>query len=74
MKQGILAEARKMAKEAGFHDVKRAGSWKGYEVIEPIFTDGEIHYCGLPQYILCKGGALRWTEDDEESLAIMDTV
>lgn len=63
-----------MARKADYHDVKRAGSWKGYEVIEPIFTDGKIHFCGIPQYILCKGGALRWTEDDEESLDIMDTV
>ncbi len=32
MKQKILLEAKKMAKEAGFHDAKRIGQWKGYEV------------------------------------------
>lgn len=74
MKREILDETRKMAKAAGYHDVRRAGKWKGYEVIEPIFTDGKFHFCGLPQYILCKGEALRWAEDYEEILDIMDTL
>ena len=73
MKQKILHEAKKMAKEAGFHDAKRIGLWKGYEVVEPIFTDGEIHYIGLPQYILCKDGKLRWASGMDESLEILDS-
>lgn len=72
MKQKILLEAKTMAREAGFHDAKRAGVWKDCEVVEPIFTDDEDHFIGFPQYILCKGGKLRWTKDHEESLDIMD--
>ncbi len=41
---------QKMAKEAGFHDAKQIGEWNGYEVVEPIFTDGEVHYVGLLVY------------------------
>ncbi len=72
MKQKNLLEAKKMAKEAGFHDAKRIGQWKGYEVVEPIFTDGEIHYIGFPQYILCKDGKLKWTSNMDECLAIFE--
>ncbi len=73
MKQKILLEAKKMAKEAGFHDAKRIGEWNGYEVVEPIFTDGEVHFTGLPQYILCKDGKLRWTSEVNECFAIFDS-
>lgn len=74
MKQKFLLEAKKMAKEAGYHDAKRVGNWKGFEVVEPVFTDGETHFIGFPQYILCKDGKLRWTEDYQESLDIMDAM
>jgi hypothetical protein len=72
MKQKYLSEAKQMARNAGYHDVKRIGKWKGYEVFEQIFTDDEIHFIGIPQYILYKDGALRWTKDKDESFAIMD--
>jgi hypothetical protein len=72
MEQKKLHEAKKLAKKAGFHDAKLIGKWKGYEVVEPIFTDGETHFVGMPQYLLCKDGKLRWTEDYQESLDIMD--
>lgn len=71
MKRKILLEAKRMAKEAGFHDAKRVGVWKDCEVVEPIFTDGEDHFIGFPQYILYKDGKLRWTKGYEESLDIM---
>ena len=74
MKQKILFKAKKMAREVGFHDVKYVGKWKGYDVIEPIFTDNETHCIGFPQYILCKDGVLRWAKDYEESLDIMDAI
>lgn len=61
-----------MAQEAGFDDVKPLGKWRSYEVAEAIFTDGEIHYIGYPQFILVKGGKLRWSKDADESIAIMD--
>ncbi len=48
MKQKFLLEAKKMVKEAGYHDAKRVGKWKEYEVVEPIFTDGENHFIGFP--------------------------
>lgn len=74
MKRKFLLEAKKMAKESGFHDAKSIGKWKEYEVIEPIFTDGETHFIGVPQYILCNDGKLRWTEDYKESFDILDTL
>ncbi len=72
MKQKILLEAKKMARNVGFHDAKHIRAWNGHEVVEPIFTDGETHFVGFRQYILYKDGKLRWTEGHEESLCIMD--
>lgn len=72
MNEKILSKARKMAREAGFGDVMPLGRWKGFDVAEAIFTDGEIHYIGYPQFILSKDGKLRWSNDSDESLAIMD--
>lgn len=74
MESFFLLEAKKMAREAGFHDAKRVGKWKEYEVIEPFFTDGGTHFIGFPQYILCKGRVLRWAKGYEESLDIMDAI
>ncbi len=62
MKRKILLEAKKKAREAGFHDAKRVGRWEEHEVVEPIFTDGVTHFIGFPQYIRCKDGKLRWTK------------
>ena len=72
MKQKYLSKAKEMARNAGFHDAKRIGEWNGYVVIEPIFTDTETHIVGIPQFILYKDGALRWTKNTDESFAIMD--
>jgi hypothetical protein len=74
MKQKKILEAKKMAREAGYHDAKRVGTWKGYEVVEPIFTDGEMHFIGFPLYILLKDGKMRWTKDYNESLDVMDAL
>lgn len=61
-----------MARKAAYHDVKRIGTINGYVVLEPIFTDGETHVIGIPQFILYKDGKLRWTDSMEESFEIMD--
>ncbi len=74
MKREFLLEAKRMARKAGFHDARRVGTWDGYELAEPIFTDGETHFTGFPQYILCKEGKLRWTKDYEESMEVMDAL
>ncbi len=63
-----------MAREAGYHDVRKVGEWGGYEIIEPIFTDGQSHFIGLPQYILYRDGKLRWAKDTLESFSIMDAL
>ncbi|MCM1079708.1 MAG: hypothetical protein NC344_10145 [Bacteroidales bacterium] len=72
MKKKVLGAVKKLAREAGYHDVRYLGMWSGYEVAEPIFTDGEVRYTGLPQYILVKDGVMRWTSDADESIAIME--
>lgn len=74
MKQKYFQQAKEMARAAAFHDLRRRGKWNGYTVLEPIFTDDEIHIVGIPQYILYKDGQLRWTTDMEESFAIMDSL
>lgn len=74
MKQKKLLEAKKKAREAGYHDAKHVGTWKEYEVVEPIFTDGETHFIGFPQYILLKDRKMRWTKDYNESVEIMDAL
>ncbi len=71
MNKKILSTAKKMAHDAGFHDVRVLGKWKGYEVAETIFTDNEIHFIGYPQYLLVKGADIRWTKDYNESLELM---
>lgn len=73
MKDIYFQKAKDMARAAAFHDLRRCGKWRGYTVLEPIFTDGELHFTGIPQYILYKDGKLRWTEDMEESFAVMES-
>lgn len=73
MKQKYLQEAKAMARNLGYHDAVRRGTWNGYEVVEPVFTDNEMHIIGLPQYILYKDGRLKWTEG-EEGLKIMSAL
>lgn len=62
---------KELAKKHGFHDAKYIGVWNNYKVYEAIFTDGEVHYIGYPQYILCKDNETRWCKDYEESMEIM---
>lgn len=54
-----------MAQESIYDDAQYVGRWNGFEVYEPIFNDDEVRFTGLPQYILAKGGTLRWTHDTE---------
>ena len=60
-----------MAKEAGYHNAKYAGVWEGRYVYEPVFSDEEIHFIGIPQFMVVEGGQLRWTKTDDESSSIM---
>ncbi len=65
-------EILRFARKSIFDTVKRLGEWKGCEVWEPGFSDGQTRYIGFPQFILVKGDYVRWTADWEESRAIMD--
>ncbi|MDD6891314.1 MAG: hypothetical protein PUD47_04355 [Bacteroidales bacterium] len=60
MKRKNLETAKKMAKEAGFHDVREVKGWNGYQLAYPLFTDGEVHDIGPVQYLLAKSGSVRW--------------
>ncbi len=62
-----------MARKLGYHDAVCRGTWNGYEVVEPVFTDNEMHIIGLPQYILYKDGRLKWTKD-MEGLKVMSAL
>ena len=62
---------KQMAKKHGFHDVKYVGKHGKCKVYEAIFTDGEPHYTGFPQYIISEDGKLRWSKDWNESMDIM---
>lgn len=72
MKEEIFKKTKEMAREAGYHDTKRLGKWNNYEIIEPVFTDNEMHCIGIPQFILVDGKTMRWTENESESFAIMN--
>ena len=72
MKRKNLETAKKMAKEAGFHDVIQLPGWKGYRVAEPVFTDGEEHCTGPVQYLLAKEGKIRWaTPEESEEITVL---
>lgn len=71
MKRKNLETAKKMAKEAGFHDVIQLQDWKGYQVAEPVFTDGEERCTGPVQYLLAKGGKVRWATPEESEGIVM---
>ena len=47
------------------------GRWQGYNVYTPTLNDDEPRCIGFPQFILAKGGALRWTCSVDESQKIM---
>ena len=72
MKQKKLMEVKKMARDAGYHDVRVIGKWNGWQVAKPIFSDDITHYVGYPQYILVKNDKIRWTSSYKESDNIMD--
>ena len=74
MAQFFLAKAKKMASDAGFHDVRYAGKWNEYDIFEPIFTDEFAHYTGLPVFILSKDGALKWEKTPEICFEIIDAL
>mgnify|MGYP004645402985 FL=1 len=65
---------KELARKSGFHSVRYAGKWYDCKVYEAIFTDGQEHCIGYPQYIIEENGKLRWTKDWEESLAVMDAL
>lgn len=74
MEQKKLRKAEELAKDAGFHDAKYVGKWKGFDVVEPIFTDEFVHYTGLPIFILSKGGVLKWEKTPEICFEIIDAL
>lgn len=66
--------AIKMAKESIYDDVKYVGVWKGYEIYEPILTNGGQRFIGFPQFVLIRDGKARWSMDWNESIAIMNVL
>ena len=50
------------------------GKWNGYAVYEPGWNDDDEHCVGFPSFILVKGESIRWSEDWEESRAIMSAL
>lgn len=67
-------KAIKMAQAAGFDIARYIGQWHGYDVYEPRFNDDIPRYLGYPQYILATGLNLRWTSDNNESIAVMKSL
>lgn len=72
MNKDLTHKIKKMARQAGYHDIKPIGIWNGYKVFEPIYTDDFVRYQGYPQFLLAKGDTIRWSNDYTESIAIMD--
>lgn len=62
MNEKIIDIARKMAKQDGYHDVCPKKPWKGFEVLEAIYTDDITRFTGYPQYLLVKSGKVQWAK------------
>lgn len=67
-----LNEAINLAKSSIYDDAKYLGTWKGYAVYQPTFADDKPRFIGFPQFILADSNSIRFTNDDEESRAIMN--
>ena len=66
MKQRYLLQAKQIAREAGYHDIRRHRErWEGYTILESIFTDNYIHMIGFPQFLLYKEENIRWANPEE---------
>lgn len=59
------------AKLEGFDTAQRVENWRGYEIYEPLYNDGEVHYIGLPFFIMLKDDEMRMSTL-EETLAWID--
>lgn len=66
-----LEKIIKFAQTSIYDTADHIGEWKGYAVYEPGWNDDEEHCIGFPTFILVKGESIRWSEDWEESQAIM---
>jgi len=53
------------AKSQGFGAVKKLEDWHDYEIYEPLFNDDEIHFIGLPFFIMVKDDGIRMSTLDE---------
>lgn len=69
-KKEIFDKATAFAKQNNLKSVKRLGSWKGFEVFDPIPENDEVAIIGHPRVILVKGGKARFSEP-KESYAIL---
>lgn len=67
-------EILKFVQKSIYDTAKHIGKWKGFEVWEPGFSDGKPRFLGFPQFILVKGDAIKWNEDDNDSRAIMNAL
>lgn len=64
-KQNNIDNVLNLIKESIYDDAKYIGKWQGFEVYEPLFNDDEVHYTGMPLYILKKGDVVRWNTINE---------
>lgn len=64
-KQNNIDNVLNLIKDSIYDDVKYVGEWQGFELYEPIFNDDEVHYIGMPSYILKKGDVVRWNTINE---------
>ena len=66
---------QKFAKKAGFLRAEYKGTWKGYKVYEPIYSeDKEIYFIGEPWVILVKGKKIRSSNGIEEINDIIENI
>lgn len=66
---------QKFAKKAGFLRAEYKGTWKGYKVYEPIYSDDkEICFIGEPWAILVKDNKIRNSNGIEEFNDIIENI
>jgi len=67
-----ITKVMQFAKEQGYKTAEPIGSWRGYDIYEPIYSKDEVSYIGLPLMIMVKEDEIRMSTDDEALQQIDD--
>lgn len=66
-----MNEIIELANQYGFDSVSFLGKWKTYDVYEPVKSDAELTFTGLPLVILKEDDKVRMSTP-EEAIELVD--